>query len=179
MKKIIMENDFFLIADTHFGHNNIIALCLRPFASVEEMDKAMIDNWNMVVGNEDTVLHLGDVAIANSQKIEGIVKKLNGKKKLARGNHDYSNSVTKWKRLGFDEVITTTKNPHEFVLIEYEGQEYALSHYYLPKEWGYKNIHGHIHNKIEDLDPKQQVCISVENIGYKPIKMSQVVKMFQ
>lgn len=36
----------YFTADTHFGHYNVIRFCDRPFASAEEMDKAMIQNWN-------------------------------------------------------------------------------------------------------------------------------------
>jgi hypothetical protein len=32
-------------ADHHFGHANIIGLSARPFASVEEMDARLIENW--------------------------------------------------------------------------------------------------------------------------------------
>ena len=34
----------FYIADTHFGHENILQMDSRPFASVEEMDTALIKN---------------------------------------------------------------------------------------------------------------------------------------
>ncbi len=34
----------FFIADTHFGYSSIINLCNRPFESVEEMDKFMIES---------------------------------------------------------------------------------------------------------------------------------------
>mgnify|MGYP006999198613 CR=1 FL=1 len=43
-----------VIGCTHFGHANIIRLCNRPFASVEEMDRAMIENWNRTVGLRDS-----------------------------------------------------------------------------------------------------------------------------
>jgi calcineurin-like phosphoesterase family protein len=45
----------FFTADQHFGHKNIIKYCNRPFSSVEEMNKVMIDRWNEIVGKEDTV----------------------------------------------------------------------------------------------------------------------------
>ena len=45
----------FLTSDTHFDHENIIKYCSRPFNSKDEMNKAMISNWNSVVGDSDTV----------------------------------------------------------------------------------------------------------------------------
>ena len=50
----------FYIADMHFGHKNIIRYDNRPFGSVEEMDKALIQLWNETVGSDDIVYILGD-----------------------------------------------------------------------------------------------------------------------
>jgi len=50
----------FAISDPHFGHGNIIRFCNRPFSSVETMDQALMDNWNNVVGDYDTVIMNGD-----------------------------------------------------------------------------------------------------------------------
>ena len=43
----------YYIADTHFGHENIIKLCGRPFADAEEMDRVITGNWNSVVNDGD------------------------------------------------------------------------------------------------------------------------------
>lgn len=118
INRISMSEDFYLIADTHFGHKRIIEYCHRPFSSVEEMDQSLIHNWNVTVKNNETIIHLGDFAIASGEKIKTIMNQLNGVKKLIRGNHDYSNSVTKWRNFGFEEVITKTKSPQEYVLLE-------------------------------------------------------------
>lgn len=48
-------------ADTHFSQQRTLELSKRPFDSVAQMDKQIIDNWNSVVSAEDTVYHLGDV----------------------------------------------------------------------------------------------------------------------
>jgi calcineurin-like phosphoesterase family protein len=52
----------FFTSDTHFGHAGARALYCRPFGSVAEMDAAMVDRWNLRVGAEDEVWHLGDFA---------------------------------------------------------------------------------------------------------------------
>ena len=45
----------YFTADTHFEHENVIRFCDRPFASANEMDEAMIANWNARVRGNDTV----------------------------------------------------------------------------------------------------------------------------
>ena len=54
----------YFTADLHLGHANIIRHCGRPFASVEDMDRCLIDNWNRRVRPEDTVYILGDLMFA-------------------------------------------------------------------------------------------------------------------
>ena len=50
----------FFTSDTHFGHENIIKYCGRPFKDVEKMNERLIKNWNEVVKDTDTIFHLGD-----------------------------------------------------------------------------------------------------------------------
>ena len=69
----------FVIADTHFGHSNIIKYCDRPFVTTEEMDRQLIEKWNSVVGKEDIVYHLGDFALGNMNKVSEYRKQLKGK----------------------------------------------------------------------------------------------------
>ena len=73
----------FLIADTHFGHRRILELSeshnARPFRSVDEMDKAIIKNWNSVVSKQDTVFHLGDFSLCDFGKTQALFNGLNGR----------------------------------------------------------------------------------------------------
>lgn len=50
----------YYIADTHFGHRNVINFDGRPFHDITEMKLALIARWNRRVTNKDTVFILGD-----------------------------------------------------------------------------------------------------------------------
>ena len=51
----------FFIADLHFDDENIMNYESRPFSTADEMNAAIIENWNRVVGKDDTVYLLGDI----------------------------------------------------------------------------------------------------------------------
>lgn len=160
----------FLIADTHFGHANIIKYENRPFENVEDMDKLIIENWNKVVQKNDLVFVLGDVSLYNKDKTIQIIQELSGQKTLILGNHDKSRSPTFWRSVGFTEVY---KYPIIF------KNFYILSHepIYLNSNMPYMNIHGHIHSKKvvsleEDKKIQQFFNVSVENINYTPINFN-------
>ena len=78
----------FFTADLHLGHSRILTYCHRPFISVEQMDAALIDNWNKKVGPKDTVYILGDFTFRVTEKRQEYLDDLNGTKILIRGGHD-------------------------------------------------------------------------------------------
>ena len=59
-----------IISDTHFGHAGVCNFTesdgvtpLRPWDDPEEMNEALVDNWNSVVNDNDRVYHCGDVVM--------------------------------------------------------------------------------------------------------------------
>ena len=60
----------FVTSDQHFSHARISELAERPFATVEEMNAELVRRWNEVVRADDTVLHLGDLALARDRAPE-------------------------------------------------------------------------------------------------------------
>ena len=152
----------FVIADTHFFHENIIKYCDRPFSSVEDMNNTLVRNWNEVVSNEDIVLHLGDVSLGKKEETAKIIRKLKGRKILIRGNHDrWGDQV--YRNMGFEYV---SKFP-----ILYDGF-YLLSHApleILSDKLPYMSCYGHVHNDSRYVDTENTKCFSVERTNYKPV----------
>ena len=138
----------FYTADTHFGHANIIRFCDRPFSSVEEMDRIMIENWNNRMQAEDTVFIVGDFAYRSSRSVVQILKQLNGHKHLITGNHDHS-----W--LQNENVEKLFESISHMDIINDSGHRVILCHYPLMTWSGEKKgaymVYGHIHNHTEDL----------------------------
>lgn len=78
----------FFISDTHFNHANVIEYSRRPFASVDEMNERLIENWNATVGPDDQIYHLGDFAMSDRTQIPAFLARLQGNIVLVPGNHD-------------------------------------------------------------------------------------------
>ena len=89
----------FWTSDTHFSHRRIIEYTNRPFSSIEEMNEALIRNWNSVVPENGTVFHLGDFAFGTPAQWEEIRSRLNGHIHLILGNHDLKNWTEHKERL--------------------------------------------------------------------------------
>ena len=131
----------FFTADQHFGHFNIMRLSKRPFASLDEMNEAMIARWNAKVRDEDTIYILGDLFF-RAATVEAVLQRLKGRKHLILGNHDHT--WTSKARLAdhFESVQTICE-------IDIGGKPATLCHYpmlsYPQARRGYM-IYGHIHN---------------------------------
>jgi len=90
-------------ADTHFGHENIIRYCGRPYRSAADMDWNLIRRWNERVAEKDVVYHLGDFALWSIKGSASYLPRLRGRKILVVGNHDRKPDVM--RAIGFEEVF--------------------------------------------------------------------------
>ena len=82
----------YFIGCPHFGHEAMYRFTrangekVRPYASAEEGDTVIRENWNRTVSKGDKVYVMGDVAF-NPKDLK-ILEALNGSKVLIKGNHD-------------------------------------------------------------------------------------------
>ena len=80
-------------SDLHLGHANVIRHCGRPFADADEMDTALIKNWNARVHRNDTVYIVGDFLFRAKKPAEEYLSALKGKKHLVTLNIEHSTAV--------------------------------------------------------------------------------------
>lgn len=144
------KKKIFFISDLHFGHANIINLCSRPFSSADEMNAALISNWNSAVGSSDTVYIVGDMFFT-SQDPAPFLRELNGEKILITGNHD--GACLKKHRAAYDFFSAVTpyleinESCHPITLCHYPMLEWNKDRRHGSGKLGYL-IYGHIHNNI-------------------------------
>jgi Predicted phosphoesterase or phosphohydrolase len=166
------------ISDTHFGHEAVIRFSSRPFETVEEMDQAMIHNWNRKVRKEDEIYILGDFIYKSKQPPEYYLDQLNGIKHLITGNHDgrwikkidlsqYFESVSQIKEI-------TDQSLH-LILCHYPMAEWPRSHK------GSYHLFGHIHNERESdsfryyQNNSRMLNAGVDINFYEPVQLNELM----
>ena len=177
----------FFTSDSHFGHKNIIPMTNRPFADAEEMDNALIKNWNNVVGKNDIVFHLGDFCFGNPSKWKEVLEQLNGNIYLILGNHDFKNlkancyqyftDIQQQMRIWIDDWILYLNH---FPYLCCDGA------WNLDRKVG--QAFGHVHScpDCKGLDiPRMQYLfpnqydVGVDNNNYTPISWKELKKIFE
>ena len=168
--------ELFIVSDLHMFHRNIIVFTredgskIRDFDTLEDMHQHIITKWNSVVGKNDIVWNLGDVAFGGSKNLE-ILNELNGVKHLILGNHDHY-KMSEYQKY-FDRIEGAKTNG-----------AYLFTHYPVHRSNLFNitcNVHGHTHEKnvMEYLENDLvefpwYFNASIENINYTPINMDDL-----
>lgn len=178
-------SNIFLTSDTHFGHVGVTKFLapngvdkLRPWDTIEEMDEALIENWNKVVRPQDKVYHLGDVVI--NRRALPTLARLNGTKILIKGNHD---------------VFRLEEYTPYFKDVRGSGElaGYVLTHIPIHPQslerWK-GNFHGHLHAHsvlhtfqegaiLKTRHHPRYLCVSVEQTSFTPISLEDAIKKWE
>ena len=173
-------------SDQHFGHNNIIGYCNRPYYNVEHMNRSLIENYNKMIGPNDNVVWVGDCFFCGAEERQKIMKQLNGHKVLVRGNHD-KGSPDLYTKIGFDLVVDT------WMMLEISGVCVKVCHYpYFGNDPQYENkyknkmpianeneilIHGHTHGF--DKKKNNMIHVGVDAWDYAPVPFVEIEKIIE
>lgn len=158
----------FFTSDTHFDCPSVLKYRYRPFSSVREMNEEMVRQWNLMIAPNDTVYHLGDVAVTN-EALEEYLPRLNGNKHLIMGNHD----VNKDKNI-LKEYFTISTVPMH---IRIDDMDIWICHYPLQRHEKYYTVCGHIHDLWKTA--KNMLNVSVDAWHFKPVSFIQVYDMWK
>lgn len=153
-----IDGNTWIVSDTHFRHGDRVEKFhpireqLRKEQGFGNHDHWLIHNWNSVVGYDDLLLHLGDLAFltkseykSNSctQAFNRVLDRLNGRMVLVLGNHDYRYKdyyLERQKR--FPERFMVVEGVPGFLddndvsglILELTGKRVFFSHYTLVTE---------------------------------------------
>ncbi|ETP70865.1 hypothetical protein UYO_3197, partial [Lachnospiraceae bacterium JC7] len=107
---------------------------------------------------------------------DSLIKKLNGKKYLIKGNHDKN----------YDPRLFT--DIQDFLKISVDGNHFSLMHYPMlswPKKGsgGYQ-LHGHIHarmdyNEANRSEGQRRYDVGVDANNFFPVSSKQIVEFFE
>ena len=155
-------------SDTHYGHKNIVrgvsnwsnkSGC-RDFDTIEQMNDAMVENINACVKADDTLYHLGDVAMGLFENVAKFLQRLHCQNiHLILGNHDHhirkdrdgvqsyfaSTQKLYFKRIGEIEIMMC-----HFPMLVWENHHRGAWH-----------LHGHSHGHLDDPVFYQRKVIDV------------------
>lgn len=181
--------EVFATSDLHLFHHNIIKYCNRPFASAEEMNEAIIRNWNSVVPVDGRVYVLGDFMLVRDyrnkvQQLRNVVSQLNGEKILVIGNHDYYDNQD-YLDAGFSYV-------YDGFIGAYEHNVYFIMSHYQMTTWedshkGSMHLFGHEHWR-QQHEPKHSIFeemhwserkfnVCVDANGFKPVNLKKIISI--
>ena len=169
---------FYYIADTHFGHENILKMCSRPYDSITEMNEDFIRRWNAQVHGDDTIFIVGDL-FYRFHEPEAILQRLKGHKVLIEGNHDRSWLMDIDRPERYFEQITPylefSDGSNGLILCHYP----LLSYKHARKNY---MVHGHIHNDTSSdfwplLVKRERVLnAGVDVNGYTPVTLEEMIE---
>lgn len=153
-------------SDTHFGDHRVLNIGRRPFASVAEMDEALVAGWNAAVAPGDEVWHLGDVA-RRAADVPALLERLHGTKHLIRGNNDPPATLA---AAGWAGVA-------DYAEVEVDGALLVLCHYPF-RSWnrqgrGALNLHGHSHGRLKPMPRQHDVGVDARN--FRPVTLAELL----
>lgn len=176
---------YWATSDFHLQHFNIIRYTNRPFKTLEEMNNAILRNFNERVKKDDIVYFLGDYIFRNSPggKVgEGEISKakewqgkFNGYWIYLKGNHDNNNSLKTLNHrliVQFGGIYIGMTHKPDDAIIEDEQHYYPL------------NLVGHVHNnwttKSIERNGKYSLLLNVgcDVHKFRPINFDEIKSIF-
>jgi len=165
-------------SDPHFWHANIIRYSNRPYRNVDEMNDAIIENTNALVGENDELFCLGDWAMYGGRGHErqiasDLLRRFRCRRiHLVFGNHDKPRREIAPAFTSANDMmeikVPDGGNRQSIVLCHYALRVWNKSHH------GSWHLYGHSHGSLTDDPHSLSFDVGVDCHDYKPISYDQV-----
>ena len=190
-KKILTTGKVWITSDTHFGHKNICRGVTnwrtqdgevpidstRDFQTVEQMNERLVDGINSVVGQDDTLIMLGDVSFGGFDNIGIFLERLVCHNiHLILGNHDTHIQNNR------DYVQGRFLSVQHYMEANINGQDFVFCHYPL-QSWnglnkGVIHLHGHPHlGREAKFGNGKRMDVGVDGNGMDPYSIDEIIKI--
>ena len=141
----------YISSDLHFGHKKIREYCPQfrsRFSTIEEMDQALIAEWNSKVKPGDQIYFLGDMCFYRTDsEVNSLLYALQGNIIWVKGNHDHSSTLKlarKIDRYTIKDVVEMRHSDNNLIVMTHFPQLIWNKNHY-----GSVHFHGHCHSSIE------------------------------
>jgi calcineurin-like phosphoesterase family protein len=190
-KKILTTGNVYITSDTHFGHKNIVRGTTnwrtqdgeipidstRDFQTIEQMNERLIDGINHHVGQDDTLIMLGDVSFGGFDNIGIFLERLICHNiHLILGNHDHHIDNNR------DYVQKRFLSVQHYLEVRINDRDFVLCHYPL-QSWhgmnkGVIHLHGHVHlSENRKFGNGKKMDVGVDGNGMDPYSIDEIIKI--
>lgn len=172
------KSHIFFTSDTHYHHLNYVrgtstwqdkSKC-RDFDTVEQHDSTIISNINSMVGANDLLFHLGDLALGHHSNVRKFCDALVCKNIiLLRGNHashidDYADCF-----LGIYDYLEFVINKQFFVACHFPIASW--------REMSRNSIHLHGHTHGDFENGGKSMDVGLDTNGFFPYTYGQIISL--
>ena len=186
-----------IVADSHLGHGHIVQYANRPFANVDDMDRALITAWNAVVRPDDWVYHLGDFTLGDIATARKYFAQLNGLINVLYNPWHHDKHWLDKRQIGVQHDLCSKHYPITLVLpievlevpalaINGRAMPIILCHYPFARwnrsHYGSYHLFGHCHNKYHPLNLSMDVGVDAAYrlLGaYQPFSLAEIARVMQ
>ena len=189
--KILTTGNVWITSDTHYHHTNICRGITnwrtqdgkvpidstRNYLSIDLMNDAIVDNINSKVGQDDTLIHLGDVAFGGFDKIGQFLDRLVCKNiHLVLGNHDQH---IKNNRSDIQDKFLSVNH---YLEVQIDGANFVLCHYPLASWHGLNkgviHLHGHVHLSAKNKwGNGKKLDVGMDGNNMYPYSITEIIHM--
>lgn len=182
----------FITSDIHLNHRNILSYCPHRASpttdpdnilqeDIDFMNEKIISNWNSMVSPDDRVIIVGDVAMGKIDLAPAMIRQLNGKKTLVKGNHD--KTLTKLIRSDRDAYgdlfdYISDGNYEETFVVNGKKYPFVFNHFPLSRwngdDRGTMQCFGHLHGSPHDVKGRA-MDIGMDTNNLFPYTVEEIV----